>query len=77
MDEKVLYKVIGKNVKKYRVLYSQKSPMTQEKLAEIIGVSTSLISNLESDSICQGISINTLYKISVVLEIPISKFMEE
>lgn len=77
MNENDLYKIVGKNIKKYRLLYSKKYPITQEMLAEMIGVSTSLISNLESNSISQGISIITLYKISVVLEVPISKFLED
>ena len=51
--------------------------MTQEDLAEIINVSVSLISNLESSSVIKGISINNLYKISIVLRVPISKFFED
>lgn len=70
--------IIGKNIKKYRKLYNKKyGKMTQEELAEIINVSVSLISNLESSSIIKGISINNLYKISVVLKVPISKFFED
>ena len=72
MYEEEFYKLIGRNVKKYRHIRN----ITQEKLAELIYVSTSLISSLESSKINQGISINTLYKISIVLDIPISKFME-
>lgn len=77
MNEETLYKIVGKNIKKYRLQYSKIEPLSQEKLAESVGVSTSLISNLESKSINQGISITTLYKISVVLKVPISKFLEE
>lgn len=70
--------IIGENIKKYRKLYNKKyGKMTQEDLAEIINVSVSLISNLESSSIIKGISINNLYKISVVLKVPISKFFED
>lgn len=70
--------IIGKNIKKYRKLYIQNyGKMTQEDLAEIINVSVSLISNLESKSINKGISINNLYKISIVLNVPISKFFED
>ena len=47
-DEKDLYSIIGKNIRYYRKLYSiNNDEMTQEKLAEIINVSTSLIGNLE------------------------------
>lgn len=72
MQENEFYNMIGKNVKKYRNIRN----ITQEKLAELIDVSTSLISNLECNKVNQGISINTLYKISIVLDVPISKFME-
>ena len=73
-----LFKIIGKNVKYYRKLYNLKhGKMTQEDLAEIINVSVSLISNLESSSVIKGISINNLYKISIVLRVPISKFFED
>ena len=77
MTEKELNSIIGKNIKKYRKLYSiNYEPITQEQLAEIINVSVSLISSLESEKTNKGISINTLYKISIVLKTPISKFFE-
>ena len=48
-NEKDLYATIGDNIKYYRKLYSlNKNELTQEKLAEKAGVSTSLIGNLES-----------------------------
>lgn len=73
--EKELYSIIGKNIRYYRKLYSlNKKELTQEKLAEIINVSTSLIGNLESKKTYQGISIYNLYKISKTLEIPIEYF---
>ena len=78
MDQNKLNKIIGKNIKKYRsktILNGKK--LTQEKLAELINVSVSLISNLESNKGKTGISINNLYKISIVLNTPISKFMED
>ena len=74
-SEKVLYSIIGKNIRYYRKLYSlNKDELTQEKLAELINVSTALIGNLESKKTYQGISIYNLYKISKVLEIPIESF---
>lgn len=79
MTEDSLNRLIGKNIKKYRLLYntSHKNKITQEDLAEIINVSTSFISLLESNKSNKGISISNLYKISIVLETPISKFLEE
>lgn len=73
--EKELYSTIGKNIRYYRKLYSlNKKELTQESLAELINVSTSLIGNLESKKTYQGISIYNLYKISKILEIPIDSF---
>ena len=77
MTEKELNSIIGRNIKKYRKLYSLTyEPITQEQLAEIINVSVSLISSLESEKTNKGISINNLYKISIVLKTPVSKFFE-
>lgn len=74
-NEKELYITIGENIRYYRKLYSlNKKEMTQEMLAEIVNVSTSLIGNLESKKTYQGISIYNLYKISNVLEVPIKCF---
>ena len=61
---------------KYRLEYKDEK-ITQEKLAELINVSVSLISSLESNKTKKGISINNLYKISLVLNVPIDKFFEE
>lgn len=78
MEQDRLNKIIGKNIKKYRrKTFIDGKRLTQEKLAELINVSVSLISNLESNKSKKGISINNLYKISIVLNTPISKFMED
>ncbi len=75
ISEKKIYSIIGKNIRYYRKLYSlNKKELTQEKLAEIVNVSTSLIGNLESKKTYQGISVYNLYKISIVLEVPIENF---
>ena len=77
MTEKMINKKVGKNIKRYRLLYNLNvRNMTQAELAERIGVSTSLIGGLESDNLTQGISIYNLYKISEVLNVPINKFFE-
>lgn len=76
MNQEELNNIIGKNIKKYRLAYKNEK-ITQEKLAELINVSVSLISSMESSKTKKGISINNLYKISIVLDIPISKFFED
>lgn len=74
-DEKEIYTIIGKNIKYYRKLYSLNvEELTQEHLAELANVSTSLIGNLESKKTYQGISIYNLYKISLILNVPIENF---
>ena len=78
MEQDKLNKIIGENIKKYRrKTFIDGKRLTQEKLAELINVSVSLISSLESNKSKKGISINNLYKISIVLNTPISKFMED
>lgn len=78
MDQEKLNYVIGNNIKKYRKLYNKPGVnMTQEKLAELINVSVSHISSLESNKTKKGISISNLYKISIVLDVPIQKLLEE
>ena len=77
-EQEQLFSLIGKNTRYYRNMYSlKKKKMTQEKLAELIDVSTALIGNLESAKIKQGISVYTLWKISKVLEVPIENFFKE
>ena len=77
MDQNTLNRIIGNNITKYRLLYSEnKSKMTQENLAELLNVSVSLISSLESNKTNKGISISNLCKISIILDVPIHKFFE-
>ena len=78
MKKKELNIIVGKNIKKYRLLYNKKvGKMTQEDLAEAINSSVSLISSLESNKSTKGISIKNLYKISIILDTPINKFFED
>ncbi len=79
MNQNKINYIVGKNIKKYRLLYNINNDcnITQEKLAELINVSVSTIGSLESPKINRGISINNLYKISIVLDTPINKFFED
>ena len=78
MTKKELNIIVGKNIKKYRQRYNEiYGKLTQEDLAELINVSVSLISNLESSKSSKGIGITNLYKISIILKTPINKFFEE
>lgn len=77
-SEKEINKIIGENIRYYRQLYNvgkgRQDRITQEKLSELAEVSTSLIGNMESESISQGVSLYTLYKISEILSVPIGNF---
>ena len=79
MNSVNLKKVVGRNVRKYRLIYNayNKEKLTQAKLAEKIGAKTPLIGALESDNNNMGVSIYNLYMISKVLNVPIEKFFEE
>ena len=79
MTNEELKKVVGKNVRKYRLIYNayNKEKLTQAKLASKIGAKTPLIGALESDNNNMGVSIYNLYMISQVLNVPIEKFFEE
>ena len=78
-NQNELNKIIGENIKYYRELFNvgkQRSMrITQEKLAELAEVSTSLIGNMESGKTNQGISVYTLYKISLILNVSIDNFL--
>ena len=79
MTNEELKKVVGRNVRKYRLLYNayNKEKLTQKDLASKISAKTPLIGALESDNNNMGISIYNLYMISKVLNVPIEKFFEE
>lgn len=70
-DENII-KTITYNVIKYRKLNN----ITQEQLAIDIGVSPEFIRKFESTKGSEGLSLMSLYKISVVLNTSIDKFFE-
>jgi len=63
---------ISRNIRKYRLL----SGITQEQLAVDIDLSYDFIRRLEFKKGKIGCSIDTLYKISIVLNTRIDKFFE-
>lgn len=70
--DKDIKKKISLNIKKYRII----SGITQEQLAVDVGKSYDFIRRLEFKKGEIGCSIDTLYKISVVLNTKIDKFFE-
>lgn len=67
-----IYDVIGKNIRKYRLLRK----LTQRELAEKLLLSESFIAKLESKTY-QTISIDTLEQFANVLEVDLIKFFDK
>ena len=64
---------IAYNVIKYRKI----NGITQEQLALDIGVSPEFLRKIETTKGSEGLSLLSLYKISVVLDTSIEKFFED
>ena len=76
MSGKEIYKMryieIGLKIAYYRKL----NGLTQEQLAERIGINPKYLSNIETPSVIQPISMNTLFAIADCLGILPHKFLE-
>ena len=70
-DENIMVKVSA-NIKKYRRI----AGITQEQLAVDVGKSYDFMRRLEFKKEAIGCSIDTLYRISVVLGVTMDKFFE-
>ena len=71
--DKNIKEIVSKNIKKYRL----EASITQEQLAVDIGKSYDFVRRLEFKKGEIGCSLDTLYRISVVLNQPMGKFFEE
>lgn len=71
-DDNII-ETIAYNVIKYRKI----NGITQEQLAVDIGVSPEFIRKFESTRSSEGLSLLSLYKISIVLNTSIDKFFEK
>lgn len=67
-----LYEAIAANIKRYR----KSANITQAELSERVGVSHEFIRRIESKKGTKTFSVDTLYKISLALDISISKLFE-
>ena len=65
--------IICKNIKKFR---KEKNVRLMD-LAEAIDVCPDYVRRMESETGIKNISLTTLYKISIVLDVRIDKFFEE
>ena len=67
-----IYEQIAKNIKKYR----KEAGITQAVLAEGVGVSHEFIRRIESKKGLKTFSVDTIWKISIVLDIDPGKLFE-
>ena len=70
MDENIIYKKIGKNIKSLR----EKSGLTQEKLAEKSGISLDYLGKIVVNINKPGLK--TLIKISNALDVHIKRILD-
>lgn len=68
-----LYRVIGSNIKRYRV----QKKLTQVQLAERSQISISYISKIEAAGCNKSLSISALNQIANVLGVEIQEFFKE
>lgn len=68
-----IIEVVARNVRKYRKM----AGITQEQLAIDIGVSIDFLRRFETTFGKEGMALNTLYKISIVLNVTMDKFFQE
>jgi transcriptional regulator with XRE-family HTH domain len=69
------YRMLGLRIAMYRKMRGY----TQEQFAEAIGKSWSFVSQIEANNGAKikGVSLDTLFTIAEVLDVPASKFFEE
>lgn len=67
------YEIVIKNIKKYR----KKAGLTQEKLAELIGITHDYMTKIESNKTKKYFTLTIVGKISVVLQVDLYKFFEK
>lgn len=66
------YKKIGAKIVFYRKLKS----MTQEKLADEVGITPQYLSRIENGGYSKNVSLSNLMKIAGVLDVTMSQLME-
>ena len=68
-----IYNTIRKNIKKYRKLKG----LTSEELSEMVDLSHEFIRQIESEKVAYNFSVDTLYKISVALDVSIDDLIKK
>jgi len=71
--KKDIKKIVARNIRKYR----KEKHLTQEQLALYTDRSFEFIRRIESEEGKRGFSVETLWRIATVLEVPLDKFFED
>ena len=71
-NDYTVYDIIRRNIKKYR----KEKGITSAQLAEMVGLSHDFIRQIKSEKTRYNFSVETLYKISVALDVSLDKFVE-
>lgn len=72
LSNKEKLNIMGLNIAKQRKL----KKITQAQLAETVGISRTYISNIEAPNITTSVSLEVLFNIADVLEIPVSTLLD-
>ena len=67
------YKTLGLKIAYYR----KKAGYTQDVFAEMAGISTNFLAQVEGTGTTRGVSLETLFRIADALNIPPSKLLED
>lgn len=70
-DNKYIYVIVGKNIKRIR----KEKGLTQVQLADLVGYNDGTIANIENSSY-QTFSLEFIYVISKMLNVPIEEFFK-
>ncbi len=68
-----IYDIIRRNIKKYR----KEKGITSAQLAEMVDLSHDFIRQIESEKTRYNFSVETLYKISVALDVSLDNLIEK
>lgn len=72
-DDNYYYNIIRENIKKYRELRK----LTQQELADKVGVTMNYIAKIESKKLQKSFTISVLGRIADALEVDIKLFFDE
>ncbi len=67
-----IYDTIRRNIKKYR----KEKGLTSAQLAEMVDLSHDFIRQIESEKVGNNFSVETFYRIAVVLDVGLDKLIE-